>query len=402
MKRLVILILLSVSLPSFASAHTQLKGLHVKATPTFTQVNFLLTNKTFGRLKYLPHPDRVIIRLENTEQHLVMPSRIILKNANVKSWQAQNLPNNILQFTFLLNNPITPSIRFISNAGKLTNLQLELKTIVVDSALIQKHHALKNIFAADLQQFAKKKMAQSKVQIAAKNKAFIIVIDAGHGGKDTGAIGVNKSREKNIVLSIAKKLAAEINSNPNLKAIMTRYDDRFVPLQERLKFARKGKADLFVAIHADAYFNSTAKGVSVYALSEHGASSVAARWLAQNQNHTELGDVALNDLQDQSPILRSVLIDLAQTVTIRDSIFLGNRILDALDHIAHLHYTHVERAPFLVLKSPDIPSVLIETGFLSNLNEEKRLRNPRYQTKIAHAIRMGIDDFIQQYLSKHN
>lgn len=396
------LLLFSVSLSAFAAELTQLKGLHVKATPTLTQVNFLLTKKTFGRLKYLPQPDRVIVRLENTEQHLIMPNKMILKNANVKSWQAQNLPNHILQFTFILNQAITPTIRFISNTGKLTNLQLEMKTILIDSALIQKHHALKNVFATDLQQFAKKQIAQSKVRLAAKNKPFIIVIDAGHGGKDTGAIGVKNSREKNIVLSIAKKLAAEINNNPNLKAIMTRGDDRFVPLQDRLKFARKGKADLFVAIHADAYFNSTAKGVSVYALSEHGASSVAARWLAQNQNHTELDDVALNDLQDQSPILRSVLIDLAQTVTIRDSIFLGNRILDALDHIARLHYTHVERAPFLVLKSPDIPSVLIETGFLSNPHEEKRLGNSAYQTKLAHAIHMGIDAFIQQYLRKHS
>ncbi len=186
------------------------------------------------------------------------------------------------------------------------------------------------------------------------------MIDAGHGGKDSGALGLGGTEEKNIVLSIAKilqrKISAEFTSQPTLRVVLTRNGDYFVPLRQRLKLARKGKADLFIAIHADAYFERNATGASVYALSQHGASNEATRWLAQQENYSELGGVALNDLQDRDPMLRSVLVDLAQTATIQDSIRLGSKVLGALDSVSSLHYTHVERAPFMVLKSPDIPS----------------------------------------------
>ena len=154
---------------------------------------------------------------------------------------------------------------------------------------------------------------------------FIVVIDAGHGGKDTGAIGVHGTQEKNVVLNIAKKLAQEINATPNMHAVLTRNGDYFVPLYDRLKLARKGDADLFVAIHADAAADNKAAGASVYTLSQHGASATAARWLALRSNHTELGDVQLNELEDQSTTLRSVLIDMAQIVTRQDSMRLQVR-----------------------------------------------------------------------------
>lgn len=226
-----------------------------------------------------------------------------------------------------------------------------------------------------------------------KAEVITVVIDPGHGGRDTGAIGYNGTQEKNIVLSIAKKLAAKINSQKNMRAILTRKGDYFVSLRNRLKFARKDKGDIFVAIHADAYFNHTAEGVSVYALSQHGATSEAARWLAHRDNYSELGDVSLNHLQDDDPTLRFVLVDLAQTATIRDSIRLGNQMLDALDDISRLHYRSVERAPFVVLKSPDIPSVLVETGFISNPGEEQKLTDPAYQQKIAERLWQGIKKY---------
>lgn len=228
-------------------------------------------------------------------------------------------------------------------------------------------------------------------------RPIIIVIDPGHGGKDPGAIGENGTKEKNVVLAISRRLAGLINQQPHFHAVLTRQGDYFVPLRNRLQLARKGKADLFIAIHADSYFNVKAQGVSVYALSERGASSEAARWLAKRENYSELGRIDLSELSDRSYMLRSVLIDLAQTATIHDSLRLGNTLLDSLEAVTKLHYMRVEQAPFVVLKSPDIPSVLVETGFLSNLAEEQRLRDPLYQDKIAHALLIGIQRYLKKY-----
>jgi len=229
-----------------------------------------------------------------------------------------------------------------------------------------------------------------------QNPMFVIAIDAGHGGKDTGAIGYTGQTEKSVVLAIAKKLAIDINRQPGMRAILTRDGDYYLPLRVRLAFARRAKADLFIAIHADGFFDDRVKGASVYALSEHGASSEAARWLAQKENYSELGDVTLNHLQDRSAELRSVLIDLAQTATIHDSLAVGHEVLAQLDAISTLHYKRVEQAPFMVLKSPDIPSILIETGFISNSIEAKKLATPRYQERLARAIKVGIQKYIRQ------
>ena len=185
----------------------------------------------------------------------------------------------------------------------------------------------------------------------------------------------------------------EINRDTGMRAILTRDGDYFVPLRQRLKMARNYHADIFIAIHADAYFDKKAYGASVYALSQRGATSEAARWLAQRDNYAELGEVALDTLQDRSPLLRSVLIDLAQTATIQASLCLGNRTLKALNVVSSLHYTHVEQAPFVVLKSPDIPSILVETGFISNGQEAQRLINASYQNKIAQALWKGVTQY---------
>jgi N-acetylmuramoyl-L-alanine amidase len=225
---------------------------------------------------------------------------------------------------------------------------------------------------------------------APKPHQLVIVIDAGHGGKDSGTVGRRGTQEKNVVLGIALRLAELVNEEPNMRAVLTRKGDYFVTLSDRLDISRNDKADLFVAIHADSYFNNQSTGASVYALSPHGASSVAARWLADRENHSELGGVDLNGLGDKSVVLRSVLIDLAQTATISDSITLGGNMLDSLENVTTLHYSQVEQAPFMVLKSPDIPSVLVETGFLSNPKEEERLREPGYRDKLARALLDGI------------
>lgn len=235
---------------------------------------------------------------------------------------------------------------------------------------------------------------KGKKKVAVKKpRLFTIVIDAGHGGHDTGAIGPSGTREKAVVLAVAKRLAALINRSGNMRAILTRSGDYYVNLRQRLKLARKDDADLFVAIHADAHYDRIARGASVFTLSQHGATTEAARWLAQKENYSEIGDVAFNELQDRSPVLRSVLIDMSQTVTTQDSARLGESMLNALHAVTTLHFKQVERAPFVVLKSPDIPSVLIETGFISNPKEEKKLADPRYQQMLAKAILNGLQKY---------
>ena len=228
-------------------------------------------------------------------------------------------------------------------------------------------------------------------------RPIVVLIDPGHGGKDPGTTGIKGIHEKDVVLDISKDLYQLIQNTPGLTAKITRSDDHFVTLRGRLKAARLDKADLFVAIHADAYKDKYAHGASVFALSQHGASSEAARWLAQKENYSELGGVNLNTLDTEDKTLRSVLIDLSQTATIAQSLNVGTDVLNELGHLGSLHRGHVEQAPFMVLKSPDIPSILVETGFLSNPSEEKKLRSKAYRAKIANAIFKGI----QQYFLHH-
>lgn len=222
----------------------------------------------------------------------------------------------------------------------------------------------------------------------------MIVVDPGHGGKDPGAIGVGRTPEKKIVLAIATQLVEAINQQPGFKAVSTRRGDYYLGLRERLAIARKYKADMFVAIHADAYPDRNAHGASIYALSRRGATSEAARWLAKQENASELlGGVVLSD---KNNLLKSVLINLSQTATIRTSLQIGYDILRFVGGIANLHHHRVDQAAFVVLKSPDIPSLLIETGFLSNPKEEYRLRNPNYRGLLAKSIMQGIRAYFKQ------
>ncbi|MCG6932342.1 MAG: N-acetylmuramoyl-L-alanine amidase [Gallionella sp.] len=225
-------------------------------------------------------------------------------------------------------------------------------------------------------------------------RTLIIAIDAGHGGEDSGARGRHGSLEKNVTLAIARKVKTLIDREPNMRGVMIRDGDYFIPLMGRVAKARKANADLFVSIHADAFINSKARGSSVFALSEHGATSAAARWLAKNENEADLiGGV---NISEKDPYLARTLLDLSQTATINDSMKLAKFVLNKLGDINRLHRGHVEQAGFAVLKSPDIPSILVETAFISNPSEERRLDDPRYQAKVAHAIVSGIDRYFAQ------
>lgn len=215
-----------------------------------------------------------------------------------------------------------------------------------------------------------------------------VAIDAGHGGVDPGALGANGSREKDITLAVARRLKEHLDKKEGMRGVLTRDGDYFIPLHERVNRARRAQADLFVSIHADAFLKTTAKGSSVFALSEKGASSAAARWLAKRENDADLiGGVNL-DVKDV--YLKQTLLDLSQTATIADSLKLAKAVLDELGEINDLHKGKVEQAGFAVLKAPDMPSILVETAFISNPDEEKRLLDEEYQDRLAAAIVSGI------------
>ncbi len=217
---------------------------------------------------------------------------------------------------------------------------------------------------------------------------LIVVVDPGHGGEDPGAIGRGRNREKTVVLQIGRRLAALINADPNMKAIMTRNSDHFVSLGGRVAIARKAKAHLLVSIHADAWIKPTARGSSVFCLSERGATSAAARWLAKNQNESDLiGGVNIASVDRQ---VASVLVDMTSSWTINYSLGLGASVLNEMKSVNRLHKQHVEQAGFAVLKGQGIPSILVETAFISNPTEERLLINGRHQQKIAQAIYNGI------------
>jgi N-acetylmuramoyl-L-alanine amidase len=230
-----------------------------------------------------------------------------------------------------------------------------------------------------------------KSGVSKDSRQIVIAIDAGHGGEDPGARGANGSREKDVTLMIAKKLKDAIDNEPNMRAVLTRDGDYFIPLHGRVVKARNMQADLFLSIHADAFTNPAARGSSVFALSERGATSASARYLAKKENESDLiGGVSLDD---KDPVLARTLLDLSQTATINDSLKLGKAVLGQIAGINTLHAKRVEQASFAVLKSPDIPSILIETAFISNPEEERRLNDDGYQDKLVASILTGIKKY---------
>jgi N-acetylmuramoyl-L-alanine amidase len=379
------IIFLNLLLLPFSASATQTK---------LTQVNILQINQhtrlvlSFDHpFKYhcftLKKPDRLIVDLANTK--VTEQLKRIKCNSIIKNIRTGIQPHQQLRLVFSLSQRFIPKTYSIAPYGRF-NYRL-----IID--LIPYKQISKTSTAASAKKPPIKTNIPQKKEINLRNA--VIVIDPGHGGQDPGATGQLGTHEKNIVLAISKDLAALLQQQPGIEVKLTRTGDYFVPLRGRLRAARAGWADVFIAIHADAYRKLSSRGASVFALSQHGATSEAARWLAQKENHSEL--MGGTNLEDKSYLLRSVLIDLSQSATIRESLVLGNYIIRSLNQVARLHTGHVEQAPFVVLKSPDIPSLLIETGFISNRFEEKLLRNPKYQQKIAHAIMQGIINYLHRY-----
>jgi N-acetylmuramoyl-L-alanine amidase len=226
-------------------------------------------------------------------------------------------------------------------------------------------------------------------------RLVIVALDAGHGGEDPGAVGPSGLYEKDVVLSVAHKLRARINAQPGMRAMLTRESDYFVPLHERVVKARRVQADLFVSIHADAFMNPEARGASVFALSETGATSAAARWMAKKENASDM--VGGVNIKAKDAVVLRTLLDMSTTAQIKDSLKLGSAVLGNLGKIGRLHKARVEQAGFAVLKAPDIPSILVETGFISNPEEESKLKDEGYQAQLADALLLGI----QRYFAKN-
>ncbi len=342
-----------------------LNNIRVTHSDNSTRLEIALTQSQSYRVSTLSNPDRLVLELKETK--LAIPLPLIPKQ-------------NPLMIAINSKYPDPSSLRLIIDLKQLVHCKIstESKKIILDL-------------------YSQRIVKLTQPKAIALPEPFRIVSDPGHGGKDPGAIGKNGTQEKKIVMGISHHLAKLINKQPGMRAVLTRKGDYFVPLRGRLRLAHKGKADLFVAIHADSYFNNRSSGASVYAISHRGATSEAARWLAQRENYSELGQVDLGELVDKSYVLRSVLIDLAQTATVKHSLHLGNTVLSALNEVTNLHYNQVEQAPFVVLKSPDIPSILVEIGFLSNPKEEERLRKKHYQEQMAQALFNGIQKYIKKY-----
>jgi N-acetylmuramoyl-L-alanine amidase len=227
------------------------------------------------------------------------------------------------------------------------------------------------------------------------DRLIIVALDPGHGGEDPGASGPSGLHEKDVVLQVALKLRDRINALPGFRAMMTRDADFFVPLQDRVRKARRVQADLFVSIHADAFLTPKARGASVFALSQHGASSSAARWMADKENAADMVG-GVNFKAKDAAVLRAML-DMSTTAQIKDSMKLGSEVLGQIGKVGKLHKGSVEQAGFAVLKAPDIPSILVETAFISNPEEEAKLRDPQYQLQLVDALTTGI----RRYFAKN-
>jgi N-acetylmuramoyl-L-alanine amidase len=361
-------------------------------------------------LKYshfmVKNPDRLVVDLEGIEFNSVLEGlagKIAADDPNIRLLRAGRYKPGVVRLVMELKNEVRPQVFVLPPVGEYGH------RLVLDVYPLNPPDPLLSLLdKKDLEQLMLDMQADNKPgarppaasgtgvepQRAGKpvvNRLVTITLDPGHGGEDPGAVGHGGSYEKNVTLAVAKRLKAKIDAEPNMRAVLTRDSDFFVPLNVRVQKARRIQSDLFVSIHADAFVSPDAHGSSVFALSERGASSSAARYLAQKENSADLiGGVNL-DVKD--PMLARTLLDLSQTATISDSLKFGKAVLGELGNINRLHKAGVEQAGFAVLKAPDIPSILIETAFISNPEEEKRLNDDAYQDKMAEAILSGMKKY---------
>ncbi len=372
----------------------QLSATRLWPSPDYTRITLEAPQPVAYKYFMLSNPQRLVVDLEGVEA-----------GAALDALAGQLTPDD----------PFISAIRVGVNRPGVMRLVLDLKTTVKPSVfLLQPLEPYGHRLVLDLYPARAGDTAASPATVPQPNVAvqappakpvkpevpqyvrlITVAVDAGHGGEDPGASGANGSHEKDITLALAKKLKQKIDAQENMHAVLIRDGDYFVPLGQRVVKARALKADLFMSIHADAFIKPHARGSSVFALSENGATSVAARWLAKRENDADLIGGVNVDVKD--PFLKRTLIDLSQTATINDSLKLGRAVLKEIGGVNTLHKGEVEQAGFAVLKAPDIPSILIETAFISNPDEEKRLNDPGYQDKLVDAIVEGVKDYFDKH-----
>jgi N-acetylmuramoyl-L-alanine amidase len=355
----------------FSSAFAaDVSGLRVWADPEKTRAVLDLDHRASYQLFKLSNPDRVVIDLDDS--HLEGDIRF--------DPELGGLIRRIRQ-----GRPDSDTLRVVLD----TDRDVEIKSFMLEPTGQYGHRLVVDLFDRAAQPAVKKPRTLTTIRGQARD--IVVAVDAGHGGEDPGAIGKNRTREKDVVLQIAKRVKKVIDAEPGMRAVLTRTGDYYIPLRGRYERARKQRADLFVSIHADAFHNRKVRGSSVFVLSQRGASSEMARLIAQGENASDLvGGVSLNDKDD---LLTTVLLDLSQSATIQASDRAAQSILASLGQAGKVHKPHVGRANFMVLKSPDVPSVLVETAFISNPTEEKRLTQLEFQTNIARAIGRGVRNY---------
>ena len=392
-----ILFFVGLQLLSVSSYAQQINVNSLRYTTSSKQnrMMFDVTASPIHRVFVMDNPSRLVIDIKNArlERSLNQPSATHPLFSRVRAG-TKNDTN--LRIVVDLKTPISSKKFSLSSNNRdehclvidLFNKEPIVATKTKDKAVTQ----LVTSKALEPKTVATKSMVVKSTEPKRVN-SIVIAIDAGHGGNDPGAHGSQGTEEKIVTFEIAKKLAALVNKQPGMKAVMVRKGDYYVGLRDRMQIARAAKADLFVSIHADAYQDADVKGASVYTLSTRGASSEAARWLADSENASDLVGVSLNDKED---VLASVLLDLSQTATQEASVNVANHVLKSFDNVAQLHKDSVQKAGFIVLKSPDIPSILVETAFISNPSEEQNLLSARYQSKMANAIFKGVRSYFKQ------
>jgi N-acetylmuramoyl-L-alanine amidase len=378
------------SAPAAARARdARLSAVHVAASPGGARVTLAVSRVTGERLFTLDRPFRAVIDLQQTR--VMRGLRVPHARGLLADIRMGRRPNGALRLVFVLNTATRVHTAWAYSRAHGPQLVLTLGNEPAALAAAAKRAADAAPTAAD----SIPTPIRPRHEPANTGRDIIVAVDAGHGGVDPGAIGPHGLEEKNVTLAIARLLAQRIDAQRGMRAVLTRNSDIFIPLRQRMVIARRAKADLFVSVHADDVSQRDIAGASVYILSLRGASSEAARWLAERENDADLkGGVKLDD---KPSILRSVLLNLSQSATISESMTAARQVLVSLDQSVPVRKPVVQQAAFVVLKSPDIPSMLIETDYISDPREEHRLHSPAYQRRIATAIFRGIRVYFRQH-----
>ncbi|WP_442110206.1 N-acetylmuramoyl-L-alanine amidase [Pseudomonas sp. NUPR-001] len=376
-----------------AWAVTQVKSVRLWRAPDNTRLVFDLSGPVQHSVFTLSAPDRLVIDINGAT--LAAPLSVSTSNTPITSVRsAQRTPTD-LRVVIDLSKSVTPkSFTLAPNAQYGNRLVVDLYDQAADAVSPPPTPPVATTPAVPV---TPAQPAIKLTPVPSGKRDIVIAIDAGHGGEDPGASGSKGQHEKDIVLSIAKELQRQINSEKGFRAELTRTGDYFIPLRKRTEIARKKGADLFISIHADAAPSKAAFGASVFALSDRGATSETARWLADSENRSDLiGGAGNVSLDDKDRMLAGVLLDLSMTASLSSSLNVGQKVLGNMGRVTSLHKRRVEQAGFMVLKSPDIPSILVETGFISNANEAAKLATPSHQQSLARSIHSGVRQFFQQ------